>query len=354
MLETSIHTPDYHSRLSRAILVELRGSLSQSELSQKLGYSFNQVGKWESGATIFHWNDFTQINEVLGIPWKLHFESVFSFHSGMRVDSTSIFEILSQFFGDASVREMAERLHKSPSSISRLLNDQVKIDFADVLRVMDQRIFVLNNWLSRFLNPQNVELLKNRFEVENHTANNLLSTPWLPIVFSCLSLQEYQELSEHSNHWIAAKTGLSEQQVTKALELLSESGIITKSDSKYRGFVREMTFLKSPQMRELTRYLTSRAAQSFAPKVSKPNFNNPSLSSSLVYPLSSEAGKKAAEALVAFHHQLTEIMKNDKGPKDHVRMVVIHSIDTQLLSAVSENGTPEPHLEKPAFRTSIP
>ena len=330
---------ELYSVLSREILLQLRGTRSQIELSTQMGFSFNQVGKWESGATLFHWQDFKNLCEVLKIPWAQHFQDVFSVHSSLKNESSSVVEILSQFFGHSSVSEMAIRMGKSRSSMSRLMHDEVKVDFADILRMMDQRPFVLNSWLAKFVDLTKLPSLKERVQSEAQMFQGLLTIPWAPIVNSALGLRDYQEAKEHSDAYLAIKTGLTEDQVRKALEQLLKSNLVEQRDGKYYGMVREMTFLRVPEFRKVTHFVGRMITDAF--QVSspvKPNVGNPSLSTSRLYPLSSAASKKVADALVRFHHEVSDILKNDDAPKDHVRAILIHSLDLELISEFSKNG----------------
>ncbi len=336
---TELHS--IYSSLSREILLQMRGTRAQAELSTQLGYSFNQVGKWETGATLFHWDDFKNLCEVLKIPWRQHFQDIFLFHSNLRIESNSVVEILSQFFGHASISEMAHRMGKSRSSMSRLIHDEVKIDFADVLRMMDQRPFVMNSWLAKFLDLTKISSLQVQVEAESRLFQGLLVVPWAPIVNSALGLKDYHEAKEHSDSYLAIKTGLTEEQVRQALAQLLKSNLVEVRDGKFHGMVREMTFLRVPEFRKVTQFIgrmITDAFQTAAP--GKPNVLNPSLSTSRMYPLSSSASQKVAAALVKFHHEVSDILKNDDEPKDHVRAILIHSLDLELISEFSKNGHP--------------
>lgn len=328
-----------YAKLSREIFVQLRGTMSQSDLSQKLGYKFNQVGKWESGATHITWIDFIRLCKALNIPWEKNFRDVFVFHTDMFPDPTNVFTSLSQFFGFSGLSEIAEFLNKSRSSVSRLLHNQVKTDFADVLLIMDTRHFVLNSWLSKFLKPSELECFKEKYEEEVSIAQGLLAIPWATFVNASLQLAPYKNLPEHSDGWIAEKTGLQLEQVQQALQSLLASGLIFKIGTKYHSLIKELTFMRIPGFRKLTRFVLDKTAETYQTDVSRtPNPDNPSLTSVWVYPVSSVAAKKIADAMVHFHHQVNEIVKNDTAPKDHVRNILIHSVDMSLMTHVSKNA----------------
>jgi hypothetical protein len=52
-------------KLQKEILVALRKGLSQGQVNQRFGYSFNQVYRWEAGITQMSWADFVKFCEVL-------------------------------------------------------------------------------------------------------------------------------------------------------------------------------------------------------------------------------------------------------------------------------------------------
>ena len=329
--------------LSQEILVKMRGSLSQQELSHRLGFSFNQCGKWESGATIIHWQDFTHICEALNIPWEKQFNEIFAFHRDMLIETTPVFETLSRFFGYSSLTEMAQTLHKSRSSISRLQNNQVKIHFSDVLQVMDIRPFVLSSWLAKFLHPGELENFKTKYLAELTVYKGIVSYPEAALVNFCFHLHSYWELSEHSDEWVGNRVGLTAEEVSKAVQHLEDVGLIHKLGNKYKSIERELTTLKMPEFRTLIQYVSNWTTKVYNAKKSfTPNLDNPSISSMRLYPLSSAAGKEVIDALIVFHHQIAEIVKRDQGPKDHVRAILLHCIDMGISQGFSSSDTSKP------------
>lgn len=331
------------SLLAQEILVLLRGELSQVELSQKLGFSFNQCGKWESGVTIIHWQDFVRVCEALDIPWQRHFNDVFAFHQGMTIENNPVFECLSRFFGYSSLMEMAQTLHKSRSSISRLLNNQVKIHFSDILQLMDIRPFVLGSWLAKFLQPSRLESFKVKYQSELAMYKAVVSYPEAALVNFCFHLDSYWALPAHSDAWIAERVGLKEQQIPQAIEHLLKSGLIHKVGDKYRSMEKELTSLRLPEFRKVIQYMNNWTTETYNGSRSfTPNFENPSISALRLYPVSSKAGKEIVDALVVFHHQVAEIVKKDQGPKDHVRAILLHCLDMGISQGLSSSDTSKP------------
>ncbi len=330
--------PDY-TKLSREIIVELRlmagksdESTSQREFSSKLGYSFNQAGKWESGTTQFYWQDFTKVCDTLQISWRKHTEDALLFRTTDPNEPLHIFRVLTQFLGPIETDKLASILKRSRSSVQRLAHKQAKLDFVDFLRLIDVRPYVLQSWLGRFFDLNKFSSFAEKFRSEQLMFKGILSVPWASSVNAALGLQGYQELPMHSDDWVAQQVGLRAEDVHIALEKLMEASAIYFNGTKYVGHFQEITMLKSPEFRRVTQYLNEAVAKSFkADRQTRPDPSRPSLSSTRIYPVSADASREIADAFVEFHHRIARIIKNDSGPKDHVRAILFHCLDMSLL-----------------------
>lgn len=333
----SLHKIDYNL-LTQQILVELRGELSQNHLSQALGYSFNQVGKWETGVTSFTWNDFVDLCNFKSIPWQDSFNKTFSFHTGMAIERKNVFEILSQFWGKNDSAALMKILDKSISTVARLKADSSKIALSDVLRLADVRPFVLNVWLGKMLSPVKLKEFKEKYEKEQLILSGLVTLPWTPLVNACFWLTPYQELEQHSDAWIAQKIGLSEAQVKKSIQVLHAHEIIYISDGKFKSCMKDFTFMRREEIRLVTQFVLEKMTNSFKTKApAQPNLLKPSLNSQKIYPVSLEASKKIADTLVEFHHKINEILQSDQGQLEHVRVINLQSVDLELCPDLSDS-----------------
>ena len=53
--------------LREQLLKAVRGPISQADISQKLGFSFNQVYRWEKGITKITWCQFAKLAKACNI-----------------------------------------------------------------------------------------------------------------------------------------------------------------------------------------------------------------------------------------------------------------------------------------------
>ena len=234
-MNLDIHHPPTttYSQLSREILQQLRGGESQLQVSRRLGYSYNQVGKWESGHTCFYWQDFVHLCQIQKIDWQSSLREIFMICSDVDLDQTPIIQILRDFYGYRDVSELARHMSKSLSSARRLLTDQVKVDFADVLSLLGQRPLQLLIWLEKFLEVSKLHSLQAKLQYRQLIYQGLLKFPWAPEVNAALQLEGYRELPSHSSEWLANKTKLSLSHVEIAVRELESTGHILWQENKY-------------------------------------------------------------------------------------------------------------------------
>lgn len=341
----AVSRPTY-SLISQEMIRQMRGDLSQNELSKKIGYSFNQVGKWESGATAVSWIDFVKVCEALNIPWQKHFEDTFVWIKVDKFDSATIIGVLSQFFGFSSISEMAEKIAHSRSVVSRWMSGNGIPDLSEILQIIDYKSFILSTWLSKFVDPSSLPSFRENFLVDQNVLRGVLALPQSSVVNAALHLQPYKDLPSHSDEWISRQTGLDVFSVRKSIELLLSLKLIDKKEKHYQSYFGDFTFMRVPEFRRVTQYLNERVSKSFS--LSTPQFPNrekPSMCASRIFPVSSLTSQKLTEAFVRFHHEIGEIIKEDQGPRDHVRCVLMYSLDASLLRDVSDSDNDRSKVE---------
>src|ERR1041385_2422027 len=87
-----------YKTLAEEVLCQLRGELSQRQLSEKLGYTFNQIGKWESGAVRIKWDDFLRLAQVVNVPIEQGFRHLFWNFDGEFGATRSIRSLIQHFY----------------------------------------------------------------------------------------------------------------------------------------------------------------------------------------------------------------------------------------------------------------
>jgi hypothetical protein len=53
--------------------------------------------------------------------------------------------------------------------------------------------------------------------------------------------------------------------------------------------------------------------------------------------MSSEASKAVMDLMVKFHNDVAQVLKSDRGPKDHVRLMILHSFVSNIHVPAPDN-----------------
>lgn len=314
-----------YSVLSQEILKYLRGAKSQQKLSQGLGFSFNQVGKWESGATVINWLDFLHLCQRLNIPIEKHINEMFFWSSPSRPEF--IVALIKQHFGFSNTAEMARKISRSRSVVSRWLSNSTSPDFPDILRLLDYHPFVLSTWLSRFIELENLACFRERFNHENSFLKSLQTNPYVTIVHAALQLSSYQRLHEHSDAWIAEKTKLPEKVIAQIITQLHHGRLISLRKGLYHPLLANFTFVRVPAFRKLIHVMNEETVKRFSQKKDSPSGS--SLSSCRIFAVSDKAAAELNTLLVTFHHEVGELLKRDQDSKNQVRCLLMHHYDLE-------------------------
>lgn len=303
------HTVDYQS-LAREIVQQLRGDLSQRELSEKLQYTFNQVGKWESGATQIKWDDFIQLSQVQGVPLEKAFRECFwTFSPEFNVETTL------KALDDTFCLKKRGGCGKSAP------------DLAEILKLIGTVPAALIGWLSLFLDCEKIQTLAGPYKKFSVVIDTLFNHPAAAFVYSALQLEAYQSLSFHDEALLAEHSACARSQLRSTLEHLLSIGLIRFDGQKFRsvpmGF--DISWLNHPKFRPVTHRATQHAARRFLanPNSRPPNFkNNVSYASERTACLSADAAIEVAKRMLRFHNEAEEIVCKDSLPKNNVQVIL--------------------------------
>ncbi len=311
-------------------LRELRGDLSQRDLSKKLGYSYNQVGKWEAGFKQFKWSDFFHLCKVLKIPWEEYFRNFIWTFQGEFNPISTVAELSRQL-----VDQNKELKINSQHILKKWLSGERDPDFADVLEIIDIVPSMLLSFVSLFIDGQNLQSLQGRFKDFQMSINLVHEEPLCVFINAALQLKEYKELAAHSDLILADHCGTSEDNLRRVLGLMTWNQLIKFDGRKYYPSPLDFSFsgLRLAKLRSLTKYVTYLAAEKYSvePRGEATSLNNPCVSSVRVNALSSEAAHKVMGLVSSFHHLVSQVVREDQDkPKDNVQVILIHSFHSKV------------------------
>jgi transcriptional regulator with XRE-family HTH domain len=316
-------------QLAQEIFCHLRGDLTQRQFSEKLGFSFNQVGKWEAGVTRLKWEDFLHLCKVTQLPIENSFHQFFwIFEDEINVINTV--QILEKCLALSSTSEFTDR-----GLVKKWLSGHLAPDFSKILRAFDTRPSMLLGWLSFFLDCNQIPSLKGHYENFLTRLESVLHDPNCVYVNAALHLRFYRESSVHDEVLLAEHAACSVKELRHTLSLLKSKDIIRFDGVKYYPCPFDFSFsaLPSAKLRGLTKYTTDLAANRYrtTPILKDPlKTPNYSMSSVRVVAMSATASRKVSDLIIKFHNEVGEILKEDKLPSDNVQIILLHSFASNI------------------------
>ncbi len=169
--------------ISKKFLVSLRGRQSARALSQKLGYSSNQISRWESGHSRFSWSDFVDLCERLELPLQEAFTEM-EFHS----TPDDLKAILQYFVPGKKTQEIAKICGVSALTIQRWQKKTISPLADKIFQLFSISGTPLSPFIHKLLGPKKISpQLAKILETEQNRIGAALETPWT-ISIACLCL----------------------------------------------------------------------------------------------------------------------------------------------------------------------
>lgn len=319
---------DYRT-LTLEILKQLRGEMTQRQLSQKLGFSFNQVGKWESGATHIRWDEFFRLCEAVNIP------KTAAMHNNLWNDDEQ------DFSPPTYLKALTKKITANDQKISKILS-LANPTLTEVLQLLGSNSPFLLSWLSQFVECKEISSLKVHYEQFQQNIDAVLSDPVVVYVNAALQVDEYKNLTVHDESILAEHATCTVERLRSVLKLLMNHHLISFDGKKYLPNPFDFSFsgLAHPKLRGLTKYTTVLAAERYpsTPLVIDPmKVLNPGRGSVRIKAFSKEAAQKVSDLISKFHNDVDEIVRQDTQPKGNVQVVLIHSFPSTINSPFRQN-----------------
>ncbi|MCB0341258.1 MAG: helix-turn-helix transcriptional regulator [Pseudobdellovibrionaceae bacterium] len=315
---------DYY-KICREVLRLLRGELSQRQLSEKLGYTFNQVGKWESGVTQIKWEDFIQINHALGLPVDERLQVFFGNGHGPHT-SQNVKRLFSNWLALDSIdsdviRNKLKKWKASPESL----------DLAEALMAMDSRPAMLFGFLSHFVNCAEIEILRQDFENFEKEMNLLSAEPLVGFINEALLVEDYRRLPEHDDEVLAFHASCTVDELKPLLEKLVQMGVVGFDGHKYFSSPTSFSFstLSNKSLRKFNKFTFEWVAKKYPLEIlskNRPGVYNVSGTSTRVVAISRNASEEIDRLVSQFHNAVGEVVKNDSQPKENVQIISLANV----------------------------
>ena len=334
---TFVKDIDYEE-LARDIFVFLRQDKSQRDLSRALGYSFNQVGKWESGHTRIKWSNFCDLLEYLDVEVEKHITKITNYYSLELDYREEIHKILIKGYALLEISE--EDIHKK---IKKLYTSNNKnIDLSIVLELLDYNQHILIYQLSEFFDCSKVSLLKEKAIQYYDRLDAIAENPLIPAVRAALETDAYQQLDKHCDKFVSIHSGAGLDVVRRCIAEMRNHFEIKLVSKKYKitGPGYSFSHSHNERLRFFNQSLFKMVADKYPVIKSEWDTSyseNLSMGSVIVSPVSKEVSKELAKLLSETHSKVIAILSKDykeykDKPKNNVQVITSCSFSPSILS----------------------
>lgn len=225
--------------ISRELLRALRGSTSQPELSEALGFHSNVVYTWESGRRFPEVNSFFRVAERAGVPVRAGLSGFFpelerELASPRALSPRGVQRLVQVLVGTNNKSELAARLAVNRTTLARWLNGKTEPRLPEFLRLVDAATQRLMTFVGLFVNPSTLPSTRAAYQDLTTQRRLAYDMPWSHAVLRALELAAYQARASHDVEFLAAELGVPAGQVEQDLAELAAVGQIQWDGAHYR------------------------------------------------------------------------------------------------------------------------
>lgn len=332
-----------YSNIKKELLVYLRGDLTQKEMSEKLGYKFNQYHKWESDLKWLRWDEFIDILEVTNSAYKKAFQLVLAFYDNPK-NTRLLFESLC---ANLSMKEIGELVGHNESIVRRWMNQDISPSLETILKLINDRTNNLYEFINQLVDIEKIPTIQLKYKQVLKQKMVEVQFPFASAIEAAIQLDDYKKLEDHSDAWISNRILVSEDLVKKAITALLSAETIIKNKNKY---VINNSWIQVPgltlsKVAKIDRYWTSRCLDRYngpdgVPYIPDSEVNT-NFRSFRITPLSENAALEIQKLLRKTSSEVLKIIKNDKNPFSKIGVYVNHFFDVKDIKWTQTNTSEE-------------
>lgn len=314
---------DPTQKLQAELLRAIRGKLTASALSAKLGYKFNQVARWEKGERRLLWSDFVAVAEARRLPLAEQVKQYLGYEGDLRATGPFTRTLLA----GKPVGELAKSARLNRSKLSRWLGGKAEPTFLDVFALLRSSVNLIS-FLEPLVELGKVPSLAGEYEIFRRQRELAYSMPYLDALMEALLMDAYLKSARHDPSILARAAGLPERTVATALASLEAAGMVERNGDKYQAIEISIDYRadRARMVKNILHWIGETAS-------TVQNLQTRPLKGSLVgfsvFSLSREGHEKALKLFREFNMAIHALGTEDKGPKEKVLVLVNSLMDAQ-------------------------
>jgi DNA-binding MarR family transcriptional regulator len=222
-------------REAARFLKALRGRRSQVAWARRLGYQGNPITNWERALRFPTARETLRVAALAGRDVQAAFRA-FAPTAPLELvqGQYALAAWLDTLRGKTSVSELAARTGSSRFSVRRWLRGEAEPRLPDFFQLLDSLTGRLPEWVAAFVPIESVPSLAERHAKAEAAKRIAFEAPWSEAVLRLLETTEFRRRRRHDVSAVAQQLGVAPSDVQRCIDLLSESGIVTRVNGKYR------------------------------------------------------------------------------------------------------------------------
>jgi transcriptional regulator with XRE-family HTH domain len=225
-------------QLSRELIRALRGRRSQTAFARRLGYRSNVVYTWESGRRWPDASTFLAAARRVGIDLGAAIRTFYRgeppwLHLHDPATRAGVAALLADLQGSTPLAEIAARAGRSRFAVSRWLHGKAEPRLPDLLRMIEATSLRVLDFLAALVDLRALPAAAEAWSRLEAARTLAWRAPWSQAVLLGLELSGYAALPAHDDAWLAARLGLTAEEVAAALDQLRAAGQVRRERGRW-------------------------------------------------------------------------------------------------------------------------
>jgi hypothetical protein len=317
-----------YSKLRQEVLCALRGKFSQSIVSKRLGFNFNQVYRWENSRTKMSWLDFVDFAETCRRDLHRPFHHTLGYKGSIR-NSQALIQFL---FGTDSATKIANKSGRPQRLTRNWMSGKSIPSFEDILEFIDRFQICLPEVVGTLTDISQIPSLKSVYEKLKLQKDLIYQYPQADALLAALLTEEYQALPKHQSGVLARFCGLSMNEEIQVLTAMEQVGLVMRENELFKPshtpIDTQGNYRGSIQLRKYWAKRFLAFLDHFHPPQPR------SLTGYYLFALSDEAEKEINQAYYDFLAKAKTLFTSDTGSRKRVKLVSAQVLDLEESTAM--------------------
>lgn len=311
-----------YAALSASLIVRVRGTMSQEQLSRRLGFASNVLYLWERQRRLPGAGVFLRMADVRRRPFR---EGLAAFvgqsmpvrgaRRGAPHDPVDVPALLRACAGDHTLLELSRITGFDRATLARWLGGKTEPRLPDFLEFLDKMTLRLLELVALFADPATLEVTRAAYVEHVERQRLAYEHPWSNAVLHALELSSYREQPRHRPSMLAERLGLSVDEVEAELARLFVAKLVEKREGRWcparvLSVDTRSDFAANRRLKRHWAAVTSERLERYQPQ-------HQSLFSYNVFPISSADLVRLRELHLEYYQRVRALVASASGA-DHV------------------------------------